>query len=158
MIPALVPMPGAPWRVLPPGIHAATLSEVEATFAINQPRRDLFVGFIDGAASLLSAGCGTVYLDGSYVTAKPIPSDYDACWHPSGVDPTKLDPVFFDFTNQRQAQKAKFKGEYFPSTMPNTPTQPFIEFFQNERFTGGRKGIVSIILKNDPMLMRRTTP
>jgi hypothetical protein len=158
MIPSLIALAGAPWKVLPPGIHPATLSEVEATFAINQPRRDLFAGFKVGAASLFSAGCLTLFLDGSYVTAKPIPGDYDACWHPAGVDPAKLDPVFRDFSNLRQAQKAKFGGEYFPSTMGNTPSQPFLDFFQNERFTGGRKGIVSIDLNTDPTLTRRTTP
>jgi hypothetical protein len=32
MIPALVGIPGSPWNVLPPGIHAATLAEIEKTF------------------------------------------------------------------------------------------------------------------------------
>jgi hypothetical protein len=158
MIPDLVSITGAPWKVLPPGIHPAILSEVEATFAINQPRCDLFAGFLAGVTSLWSSGCVTVYLDGSYVTGKPIPGDYDACWDPVGVDPAKLDAVFFDFSNYRQTQKAKFKGEYFPSTLPNSPGQPFVEFFQNDRFTGSRKGIVSINLKSDPALARRTKP
>ena len=158
MIPDLEALAGAPWKVLPPGIHPATLSQVETAFAINEPRRELFAGFISGVKSLISAGCGAVFLDGSYVTAKPIPGDYDACWNPAGVDPAKLDPVFKDFSNQRQAQKAKFRGEYFPSTMFNIPAQPFLDFFQIERFTGGRKGIVSIDLNNDPLLMRSAKP
>jgi hypothetical protein len=158
MIPGFVALAGAPWKVLPPGIHPATLAEVEVAFAINPPRRDLFVGLVDGAASLKWSGCVELYLDGSFVTAKPIPADYDACWNPVGVDPTKLDSVFRDFTNLRQAQKAKFKGEYFPSTLLNKPNQPFIDFFQIERFSGGRKGIVSIDLTREPTLTRRTGP
>jgi hypothetical protein len=157
MVPDLINMLGAPWKVLPPGIHPSTLLEIEAVFAINPPRRDLFLGLVEGAASLRWSGCVELFLDGSFVTAKPIPGDYDACWNPAGVDPTKLDPVFFDFNNHRQAQKAKFKGEYFPSTFPNKPSQPFIEFFQIERFTGGRKGIVSIDLTKEPTLARRAS-
>jgi uncharacterized protein DUF6932 len=127
------------------------------TFAINRRRRDLFAGLMAAAASLLGAGCGRIYLDGSYVTAKPIPGDYDACWDPTGVDPAKLDPVFGDFSNSRQPQKNKFKGEFFPSDMPNRPSQPFVEFFQVERFTGKRKGILSILLSHDPTLTRRAS-
>jgi hypothetical protein len=156
MIPMLVSLPGAPWRVLPPGIHAATLADVEATFATNMPRRALFEGLLEGARTLHGAGCSDIYLDGSYVTAKPVPGDYDACWNPAGVDPKKLDPVFFDFLNNRQAQKAKFRGEFFPSTFSNAPGQPFLDFFQIERFSGGLKGILSIPLINDPTLARRT--
>ena len=30
--------------------------------------------------SLKSAGCRTVYLNGSFVTSKEAPNDFDACW------------------------------------------------------------------------------
>lgn len=35
MIPALVPLPGSPWTVLPPGMHAANLEDVAGAFATN---------------------------------------------------------------------------------------------------------------------------
>jgi hypothetical protein len=158
MIPCLTSLPGAPWDVLPAGIHTATFSEVEATFAINAVRRELFAGLLDAAISLRGVGCVKLYLDGSYVTGKPIPGDYDACWDPVGVDLKKLDPVFRDFSNKRQAQKAKFKGEFFPSTMKNAPTQPFVDFFQVDRFTGLSKGILLILLGADPVLLGRLAP
>ena len=53
MIPAFVPIKGAPWDVLPPGIHPATLAEVATTFATNAKRRLLYDGLLlgcDGAA------------------------------------------------------------------------------------------------------------
>jgi hypothetical protein len=158
MIPQLIALPGTPWDVLPAGIHAATFLEVEQAFAINAVRRQLFDGLVAAAISLRSVGCIRIYLDGSYVTGKPIPGDYDACWDPSGIDLKRLDPVFRDFSNKRQAQKAKFKGEFFPSTMKNTPTQPFVEFFQVDRFTGTSKGILVIVLAADPTLTQRTAP
>jgi hypothetical protein len=158
MIPQLVQLPGSPWDVLPAGIHSATFSEVELAFAVNAVRRVLFDGLVTAALSLHGVGCVRIFLDGSYVTGKPIPGDYDACWDPVGVDLKNLDPVFRDFSNKRQAQKTKFKGEFFPSTMRNTPTQPFVDFFQVDRFTGLSKGILVIALANDPDLLRRLAP
>jgi hypothetical protein len=144
--------------VLPAGVHVATFLEVQATFATNNRRRELFNGLIDAAVSLFNAGCGLLYLDGSYVTEKPMPADYDACWDPTGVDPKRLDPIFMDFTNKRQAQKSKFKGEFFPSTLGNTSSQPFLGFFQTDRFTGQRKGILSIFLSTELTLTKRIQP
>jgi hypothetical protein len=54
------------------------------------------------------------FLDGSFVTAKPLPVDYDACWDPAGINPAKLDPVFSDFSNKRQAQKDEVQGGILP--------------------------------------------
>lgn len=154
MIPALVPLPGSPWPVLPPGAHAASLEDVGVTFATNAWRRELHDGLLLASNKLWAAGCRTVYLDGSFVTGKPRPSDFDACWDPSGVDPTKLDPVFLQFENGRAAQKASFKGEFFPSSMRCVDVgQAFVDFFQLDRFTGKQKGIISISLSADPLLL-----
>lgn len=159
MIPDLVPLPGSPWTVLPPGVHAATLEDVKATFATDTWRRELFDGLVLASGKLQLAGCPTIYLDGSYVTGKPRPGDFDACWDPSGVDPTKLDPVFLNFENSRAAQKAAFKGEFFPSSMICADAgQTFIDFFQTDRFTGEQKGIISILLSVDPLLIRKVKP
>ncbi|WP_258602269.1 DUF6932 family protein [Mesorhizobium sp. AR10] len=114
MIPALVPLSGSPWAVLPPGAHAASLKDVAAAFATNAWRRELFDGLVLASGKLRLAGCPAIYLDGSYVTGKPRPGDFDACWDPTGVDAAKLDPVFLEFANGRAAQKAAFKGEFHP--------------------------------------------
>ena len=159
MIPQLIALEGSPWTVLPPGIHQAGLDDVEAIFATNAWRRDLFDGLVDAAGRLRSAHCPTIYLDGSYVTGKPKPRDFDACWDPTGVDRTKLDPVFLDFENGRVVQKAAFKGEFFPSSARSTDISgTFLEFFQLDRFTGKKKGIVSISLLIDPILLRKVQP
>ena len=156
MIPSLVRINGSPWTVLPPGVHQASLQDVEESFATNSWRRELFDGLVEASLLLKSAGCSLIYLDGSYVSAKPKPGDYDACWDHEGVDPYKLDPVFLIFNDGRAAQKAAFKGEFFPAAMTNTETGPtFIDFFQVDRFTGTKKGILSISLTTDPVLMRK---
>ena len=60
--------------------------------------------------SLKDAGCKTVYVDGSFVTGKERPGDFDACWEEEGVDPTILDPVLLTFDAGRATQKAKYMG------------------------------------------------
>jgi hypothetical protein len=159
MIPALVTLAGSPWTVLPPGIHQAGLMEVEAAFATTPWRHELYGGLVKALGQLRLAGCLTIYLDGSYVTGKPRPKDFDACWDPTGVDGQKLDPVFLDFKNGRAAQKAIFKGEFFPSSMTCADVgQTFVDFFQLDRFTGERKGIISISISADPILSRKVQP
>lgn len=158
MVPAFVDLAGSPWPVLPAGIHFATLSEVAARFASNPGRRAQFKGLVAALVNLRGAGCVRAFLDGSYVTAKPRPSDFDACWDPGGVNPAFLDPVLLTFDDHRAAQKAKYKGEFFPSTIPADAIGTiFIEFFQVDRFTGARKGIVAIDLMADPMLQPAVT-
>jgi hypothetical protein len=93
MIPDFVDI-GSPWKILPPGIHKATMKEIEACFAISEHRKQLFLGLQEGVRALCNAGCRIILLDGSFITEKPTPKDYDVCWDPRGVDISKLDPVF----------------------------------------------------------------
>ncbi len=69
-------------------------------------------------ATLAQAGCRVVYLNGSFVTAKEHPRDYDACWGLTGVDVDALDPVLLDFDDDRAAQRAKYGSELFPAQLP----------------------------------------
>ena len=96
---------------------------------------------------LKEAGCLTVYINGSFVTAKEVPNDFDACWEESGVDPTVLDPVLLTFDPGRVTQKAKYLGELFPaSAIASGDGFSFLEFFQTDKETAGPKGIVAIDL------------
>lgn len=86
-------------------------------------------GFRRGCAALRSAGCRLVYLDGSFVTAKVQPGDFDACWDITGVDEAAGDPVFWDFSSGRAARKRRFFGEFFPAQLPEGATgRAFVEF------------------------------
>ena len=97
--------------------------------------------------SLKDAGCKTVYVDGSFVTGKERPGDFDACWEEEGVDPTMLDPVLLTFDAGRATQKAKYMGELFPaSVIADEDGFSFLEFFQTDKETGRRKGTVAIDL------------
>lgn len=145
MIPDFVNVLGSPWPLLPPGIHDSTLSEVYERYVINPTRQRLYHGLVKGLKNLFFSGCPQIYLDGSYVTAKPIPNDYEVCWDMSFVDPALLYPVFFDFTNGRHNQKQKYSGEFFPAAIVESVSgKPFLEFFQTDKNTGKQKGIVRL--------------
>jgi hypothetical protein len=140
-------------------LHQARLDEVEVMFATNPSRRTLFDGLVRASVVLRSANCQTIWVDGSFVTGKPRPVDFDACWEPNGVNPVALDPVFLDFANGRQAQKAVFGGEFFPSSMICADVgHSFMEFFQLDRFTDTQKGMLTISLSADPVLLRKVQP
>jgi hypothetical protein len=145
MIPELVDI-GSLWRTLPPGLHEASLDEVELVFVTDDYRRGLFDGLKSACSDLRSAGCTVLYLDGSYVTEKPNPGDFDACWDPTGVNPTLLDPVFLDFTDQRKGQKQKYGGEFFPASWLADGTCTFVDYFQVDKETGSRKGLLVVRL------------
>ena len=98
-------------------------------------------------ANLKYAGCRTVYINGSFVTSKDLPNDYDACWEEAGVDPATLDSVLLTFDPGRTTQKAKYMGELFPASITaDTGGLSFLEFFQTDKDTGRPKGIIAIDL------------
>jgi hypothetical protein len=136
---------------LPPGIHVATWDEFAATFGGNPERRRLLVGLLAALQSLKAAGCRRVYVDGSFVSAKPIPGDFDGCWEAAGVQASLLDPTLLDFQSRRAAQKAKYGGELFIASAPASPAGTvFLDFFQRDKATGDPKGIVAIDLGGLP--------
>ena len=135
--------------LLPPGIHFTDWIEFATRFGGTESRQELLAGLRSAIDVLQLAGCRMVYIDGSYVTSKAFPGDYDACWDIEGVLPELLDPVLLDFSNVRQAQKAKFGGELFPAQLPEGRSgRTFLEFFQRDRATDLPKGIVALDLDN----------
>ena len=110
-------------------------------------RLRLAAGIRAAIENLKSAGCQTVFVNGSFVTAKEVPNDFDACWEEAGVAPTFLDPVLLTFDLGGVTQKAKYLGELFPaSSIADGDGFSFPEFFQTDKDTGGTKGIVAIDL------------
>lgn len=137
-----------------PGVHVATWAEVARRYGTTPHRQSLLAGFLRGTRILASVGCKAVYLDGSYVSTKSIPGDFDACWEMRGADLKllmKTEPTLLDFSNKRAAQKAKFKGEFFPAeAAADVHRRTFLEFFQRDRATGSPKGIVLVDLGTLP--------
>ena len=133
--------------ILPPGIHWTAWDEVSSVFGSTPWRRQLLTGIGMAIESLRRAGFRTVYIDGSFVTSKEIPNDFDACWEEVAVGPEFLDPVLLTFDAGRAEQKASYLGELFPASIGATVDgTSFREFFQTDRATGRTKGIVAVDL------------
>jgi hypothetical protein len=135
--------------LLPPGIHKAeTWREFVERFGHTSHRQKLLLGMKSGLESLKQAGCEFVYVDGSFVTEKEIPNDFDICWDIDGVNVDLLDPILLIFDNGRFAQKIKYFGEFFPAqTVEVGIGRTFLEFFQIDKATGTPKGIVALNLR-----------
>lgn len=137
MLPPFDPLTGR----LPDGVYEVEWQEVVERFGWNIRRRQLLDGLAEAIEILAAAGCRRMWLNGSFVTAKDEPGDFDACWDPDGVDLDALDPILFDLSGGRSAQKERFGGELFPNVTETGSGLVFAEFFRNERDIG-RKGIV----------------
>lgn len=143
VIPAFDPETGN----LPPGIHEASWAELTSTFGSTAWRLHLLSGLRAALDSLERAGCTRAFVDGSFVTSRERPADYDGCWDSAGVDLRRVDPVLLDFSNGRAAQKQKYFGELFVADQRLPGGVRFLEFFQKDKLTGGAKGIVALSLK-----------
>lgn len=65
---------------------------------------------------LKAARCITIYIDGSFVTAKQKPGDFDACWEDNGVDIDYLKAIAPTLSN-------------FGLGVPNRKTSTEVKFF-----------------------------
>jgi hypothetical protein len=128
---------------LPEGVHEASWDEIVQRFGWNQRRRELLDGLAEVIELLARAGCRRLWLNGSFVTAKDEPGDFDACWDTESVDLDAIDPVLLDLSSGRVEQKRRFGGELFPNIIESGSGLLFTEFFQND-LDAGRKGIVVI--------------
>lgn len=142
MIPAFDRLTGQ----LPPGEHEATWTEIYERFGWNARRTDLLAGLRAGLEILAAAGCERVWLNGSFVTTKDEPGDFDCAWAPAGVDRVvllDLGPELLDLSDHRAAQKRRFGGEFLPNIVERSSGAPFTAFFQTDR-DGKSKGVVVI--------------
>lgn len=133
--------------ILPSGIHWSTIEEVKDKLCFSVKRTELIVGLEQAIISLKSAGCKTIYLDGSFSTSTKDPNDIDVCWELINVNLDMLyiiEPVLFNFDFKRKAQKDKFGCEFFPAdSIAAPPDKTYIDFFQQDR-DGNPKGIIGL--------------
>lgn len=118
-------------------------------FGWNARRRELLGGLRRALQDLRAAGCSRVWLDGSFVTAKDLPNDFDLCWDMEDVDYDALPPALIDLEPPRALQKATYGGDVLPNVIEGSSGQPFLEFFQQDAETGRPRGIVQLDLSEE---------
>lgn len=136
---------------LPPGVHEASLEELEQMFGSSNDRRKLLMKGLYGAVDVLKVGgVGKIFIDGSFTTDKEDPNDIDGCWSNENADPDKLDKRFWDwkdieeFEANRDQLKKEFGVDFFMAEdTEGISMKPFPDFFQVNR-DGEPKGIVQI--------------
>jgi hypothetical protein len=137
---------------LPNGIHLTTIEEIEERFGYNLKRKKL----ITGLKKLINdfkekTDCTQLFIDGSFVTNKLLPNDIDVCWASDGeLDYETIEikmPILFDFQNGRRNQQNEYSCDIFPAYLIEQGSQKlFIDFFQIDKITNERKGILQINL------------
>ncbi|MYG51341.1 MAG: hypothetical protein F4204_03060 [Rhodospirillaceae bacterium] len=96
---------------------------------------------------LKSIKCTALYVNGSFVTSKERPNDYDACWNVRGVKFELIDPVLLGADDDgKQAMLEKYGGDIRPDQFsPVELDGTYLDFFQIDR-DGNPKGIVELSL------------
>ncbi|MFW0717600.1 DUF6932 family protein [Pedobacter sp. N23S346] len=134
---------------LPSGIYEASLTKFEAHFSTNLVRKNIFQGFLRLIADLKKVGCGTVFVDGSYVTRKEYPKDIDVCWDDRGLDLNLVIaalPILWDLQHPRDRQQRQYRADVFPAFVTeNGSKKMFLDFFQQIKGEEHKqKGIIKI--------------
>ena len=133
-------------RNLKPGIHELTWDEFEQMYSIDEVRIEFIARMKELIKMLKEAGCKKIYINGSFITKKKRPGDYDLLWEDGDhIDYDKLDPIIRYPWNHEEGRKKKFKGDIYPAGIiaSQVPSQTFLEFFQKTR-DGREKGIIMI--------------
>jgi hypothetical protein len=134
------------------GIHEMSWDEVSKTFDFSLKRKELLAKLREVVVLLKAYGCTCLYLDGSIITDKLSPGDWDACYDaPIGLlnELRKQDPILFsNNAENKKKRKEKYGGDlFFAGLSVNPERMSFIEFFQQIRDSDEKKGIVKINLQ-----------
>jgi hypothetical protein len=133
---------------LPSGVHPATIQEIEKHFGSGNAHRErLFRLLLSALDNLKNAAVKRVYINGSFITDKGYPNDVDGCWDVHNeIDQDILDPVFLDFSRNRQRMKEKYGVDFFiAGSVELGSGYPFVQFFQTNK-EGHEKGIILLNL------------
>lgn len=147
---SVIPIPAFVNKNLPPGIHPTTWEEFKAKYGINYKRKLQLEGLEKAIEEFKNAGGTKIFIDGSFVSEKKNPGDYDALYDLDEIDADKIDERLTDASVPgRAAQKRYYQGEFFP--MYAIATSPvgtrYIDFFQKDKKTKQPKGIIRIDLR-----------
>lgn len=145
VIPRLVTEVGHSAQILPVGLHYVSLREFRDVFAFNPYRAWLFEGLKAACHDLRVAGCARIFIGGSYVTSKPDPGDYDACWDPVGVS-ADLDTILYD-ENMLLERRQRYRGDLLIGGCAPGSSGEFFRFLARDKVSGEERGMIGIKLK-----------
>jgi hypothetical protein len=139
---------------LTPGVHPMNWDDFVDEFGYTNHRKMLIDGMKKAINALKKCSCERLYIDGSFVTKKLVPKDWDGCYDEAGMHMQKLRKefaIFYNISPPRQEQKDIFKGEVLPASLEirfPLPEKTIIDCFQLDINDDSSKGIVQLSLKN----------
>jgi len=134
--------------IFKPGVYEFTLAEVRQKFTDDPKRVHLFEGIMRLAHDLKEAGCETMYLDGSFITRKYGPGDFDACWEPFMPKGKVDNPALLEETDRGNwARKSEYFGDIFPRFTEKYGDR--VQKWQYDERTREVKGIIKIDLRKE---------
>jgi len=129
---------------LPEGVHEATFAEIRVKFGTNPHREGLLDQMESLLANLAGAGCTRFFLDGSFVTAKELPEDYDALLGYEGLNQSLLDPIILQTPNAGLV-KEKYGCDLMPCDIKGHSGKFWLDYFTTDKESGQPKGIIKVI-------------
>lgn len=137
---------------LPDGIHDCTLEEVAeqfGTFQSSDRRPELWARLAEFVREAKACGLvDAVLIDGSFVTAEPVPNDIDLILvMPLGHDfSADFQPNEYNVLSKRQVNR-RFRFDLLVARVDSEEYRRYMRFFQQVRLEPGRrKGILRIWL------------
>ncbi|MBI4869269.1 MAG: hypothetical protein HY816_20200 [Candidatus Wallbacteria bacterium] len=134
---------------MPVGVHDATLAEVEARFTSRgniDRRTDLFNRFRSYLSELrLTDVPVVVYIDGSFTTSKPAPTDIDLVIElPAGYDLASDFPFFHQQVFRADRVRRVWRFDVLVAPAGSEDLAGHIETFQTDSRSGIAKGIIRL--------------
>jgi hypothetical protein len=102
---------------LVPGVHEMEWEEFKEKFGITDHRLWLIEGIELAIEDLRKVGCPAIFIDGSFVTKKAIPTDFDLCWEDEGIslkDVKKICYPLVDCGWRMSTIIERYRGEVVP--------------------------------------------
>lgn len=110
-------------------------------------RKKLYEGLLGLLDELAKIHCKTIYLDGSFVTNKQLPSDIDICFDCEEEHWEFAILMMGDFIRDQELFKSKYHCNVFPSNLYSIDGQKYFrDFFQHDKYSNLPKGILKINL------------
>lgn len=132
------------------GIYETSFSEMEEKLGFSRKRRKLLSAMKTLITYCKYLQCDVLYIDGSFVSTKISPADYDACWDTTATD---KEPIMnaveqSSLNSDSESQKEEFGGEIYPAFVkaPLNHGMTILEYFQTIKDGEGKKGIIKLKL------------
>lgn len=122
----------------------ASFPDFAAKFGYNPHRARLIEGLRRAASELRRAGCGSIYVGGSFTSDKAMPSDYDACFNPIGVA-ASLSPLLVE-ARYLVERRSEYFGDWLIGRPDDGPAGYWYRFLSFDDRTGANNQMYGIKL------------